>query len=362
MSVGEPDFNTPEHIKEAAKKAIDEDYSHYTPVPGYGDLIEAIIQKFQTENNLTFDASQIIVSCGAKHSLANVFLAMLNPGDEVIVPAPYWVSYVEQVKLAEGKNVILETSIDNEFKITPQQLESAITDKTKVLLLNSPSNPTGSVYTQDELKALAEVLEKHEHVYVVSDEIYEYITYVGNHQSIAQFDSIKDRVVVVNGVSKGFAMTGWRIGFIGAPAWIAKGCKKLQGQMTSGANAVAQRASLTALTSDKTCTKDMCDAFKRRRDLVIDLLEDIEGVKVNVPKGAFYVFPDMSSYFGKRDGETQINNSLDLSMYLLNKAHVAVVPGVAFGAPNNIRISYATSDEKIKEGIQRIKKALADLK
>ncbi len=362
MSVGEPDFDTPVHIREAAKKAIDENYSHYPPVPGYKDLQEAIVNKLKNENKLDYDTNQVVVSCGAKHSLANVFLAIVDKGDEVIVPTPYWVSYAEQVKLADGENVFLETSQENDFKVTPGQLEMAITPKTKVLLLNSPSNPTGSLYTRDELKGLADVLAKYPYIFVVSDEIYEHINYVGKHESIAQFTEIKDRVVIINGVSKGFAMTGWRIGYIAAPVWIAQACAKLQGQVTSGANSIAQRASLAALTSHMKPTFDMKIAFERRRDLIIRLLQDIEGIKVNVPKGAFYVFPDMSSYFGKKDGDKEIKHSLDLALYILNNAHVAMVPGMAFGARDNMRISYATSDENIIKGIERVKNALGKLK
>jgi aspartate aminotransferase len=362
MSVGEPDFDTPVHIREAAKKAIDENYSHYPPVPGYKDLQEAIVNKLKNENNLAYEPNQIVVSCGAKHSLANVFLAIVDKGDEVIVPTPYWVSYAEQVKLADGENVFLETSQENEFKITPEQLEMAITPKTKVLLLNSPSNPTGSLYTKDELKGLAEVLAKHPDILVVSDEIYEHINYIGKHESIAQFAELKDRVVIINGVSKGFAMTGWRIGYIAAPTWIAKACAKLQGQVTSGASSIAQRASLVALTSDMKPTLEMKEAFERRRDLIVKLLQEIKGIKVNLPKGAFYVFPDMSAFYGKKDGDHEIKNSLDLALYILNNAHVAMVPGMAFGAPDNMRISYATSDENIEKGIERVKVALAKLR
>jgi len=363
MSVGEPDFNTPDHIKEAAIEAIKNDYSHYTPVPGFKDLIEAISKKLKDQNNLSFSANQIVVSCGAKHSLANVFLSLLNKGDEVIIPAPYWVSYIEQVKLAEGKNVIVDTHIENEFKIRPDQLKSAITPQTKAILLCSPSNPTGNVYTKEELKKLAEVIAEHNDIYVISDEIYEHITYEGKHESIAALDEIKDRVIVINGVSKGYAMTGWRIGYMAGPEWIAKACAKLQGQMTSGASAVAQRAALAALTGPQNPTKEMNKAFLQRRDLIISLLEKIDGIQVNIPKGAFYVFPDVSEYFGKtgKNGGA-INNSLDLCMYILNNAHVAVVPGSAFGSSNNIRISYATSEENIKEGITRIHKALDQIK
>lgn len=361
MSVGEPDFDTPDHIKEAAISAIQNNYSHYSPVPGYPDLITAIVDKFKRENKVSFTSKQILVSSGAKHSLANVFMALVDAGDEVIIPAPYWVSYIEQVKLAEGKNVIIETDISSEFKISPEQLESAITPKTKALLLNSPSNPTGSVYTKDELKALADVLAKNDHVYVVADEIYEHINYAGKHESIAQFEEIKDRVVVINGVSKGFAMTGWRIGYLAAPEWLAKACIKLQGQMTSGASSIAQRASVAALNSDMTPTYQMKDAFQKRRDLVLTLLNDMEGIKTTVPDGAFYVFPDVSHYFDKSNGTETIHNSMDFCLYILNQAHVATVPGMAFGAPNNVRISYATSEANIREAMGRIKNALAKL-
>ena len=363
MSVGEPDFDTPLHIKEAAIQAIQDDFSHYPPVPGYPDLIEAIVQKFDKQNHITFSPSQIVVSCGAKHTLANIFLALLNQDDEVIIPAPYWVSYIEQVKLAEGKSVIIDTHLENEFKILPDQLKSAITPRTKALLLCSPSNPTGSVYSRDELARLAEVIAEHEDLYVISDEIYEHINYQGKHESIASFEEIKDRVIIVNGISKGYAMTGYRIGYMGAPEWIAKACAKLQGQMTSGASTIAQRAALAALSGDQEPTRQMKEAFQHRRDLIISLLEEIEGIQVNVPKGAFYVFPDVSSFFGmKTNKDEDINNSLDLCMYILNEVYLAVVPGIAFGAGNNIRISYATSEDNIKEGIGRLKQALEKLK
>ena len=362
LSVGEPDFNTPEHIKEAAIKAINENYSHYTPVPGYPALLEAISNKLKRENNLDYAKDQIVVSCGAKHSLANVILSLVNKGDEVIVPAPYWVSYVEMVKLAEGENVIIQTNIDNDFKITPEQLKNAITAKTKVLFLCSPSNPTGSLYSKDELKAIAEVIANADHdIYIISDEIYEHINFESKHESIAQFEFIRDKVIIVNGVSKGYAMTGWRIGFIAAPKWIAKACTKIQGQVTSGASSISQMASIAAFNSDSTCIKEMVKAFKRRRDLVVELMKSIEGLKNNVPQGAFYLFPEASSYFGKSDGETTINNAMDLSMYILEKAHVATVSGCAFGSPNYIRFSYATSDDKLREAIKRMKNVLDKL-
>lgn len=363
LSVGEPDFNTPDHIKEAAIKAIRENYSHYTPVPGYPALLEAISNKLKRENNLEYSKDQIVVSCGAKHSLANVILSLVNKGDEVIVPAPYWVSYVELVKLAEGENIVIETSIDNDFKITPEQLKNAITKKTKVLFLCSPSNPTGSLYTKEELKAIAEVIDQADHnIYIISDEIYEHINFEGKHESIAQFDFIKDKVIVVNGVSKGYAMTGWRIGYIAAPLWIAKACNKIQGQVTSGVASISQMASIAALNTESNCIQDMVAAFKRRRDLVVELMKDIEGLKNNIPQGAFYLFPEASSYFGKSDGDMVINNSDDLCMYILEKAKVATVPGSAFGSPDYIRFSYATADEKLVEAMKRMKDVLDKLK
>ena len=361
LSVGEPDFFTPDHIKEAAKKAIDDNFSFYSPVPGYPDLRKAIVEKLKRENNLEYSADQILVSNGAKQSVCNVLLSIIGPGDEVIVPAPYWVSYVEMVKLAEGTNVIVTAGIDQDFKITPAQLEAAITPKTKALILCSPSNPTGSVYNQDELKGLADVLAKYPQVIVLADEIYEHINYIGKHESIAQFDAIKDRVVVINGVSKAYAMTGWRIGFIAAPLWIAKACNKLQGQYTSGPNSVAQKASVAAFNGDQTCVSEMRKAFLRRRDLIVNLFREIPGVKVNVPQGAFYIFPEMDAYFGKSADGCQINDAADLAMYLLEVGHVASVGGVAFGAPKCIRLSYATSDENLMEAVRRIKEALAKL-
>jgi len=362
LSVGEPDFNTPDHIKEAAIKAINDNFSHYSPVPGYPALIEAISNKLKRDNNLNYGKDQIVVSCGAKHSLANIILSLVNKGDEVIVPAPYWVSYVELVKLAEGENVVIQTTINNDFKITPDQLKNAITAKTKVLFLCSPSNPTGSLYSKDELKAIAEVIANADHdIYIISDEIYEHINFEGDHESIAQFDFIKDKVIVVNGVSKGYAMTGWRIGFIAAPVWIAKACNKIQGQVTSGVSSISQMASVAAFNTESNCIKDMVAAFKRRRDLVVELMKDIDGLKNNVPKGAFYLFPEASSYFGKSDGETIINNSEDLCMYILEKAMVATVPGSAFGSPDYIRFSYATSDERLVEALQRMKTVLDKL-
>ncbi len=363
LSVGEPDFNTPDHIKEAAIKAINDNYSHYSPVPGFPELLKAISGKLKRENNLDYGTDQIIVSNGAKHSLANVLLSLVNKGDEVIVPAPYWVSYVELVKLAEGKNVIIETSIDSDFKITPEQLKNAITPKTKALFLCSPSNPSGSLYSKNELEAIAKVIENSGvDMYILSDEIYEHINFVGKHESIAQFESIRDKVIIINGVSKGYAMTGWRIGYIAAPKWIAKACNKIQGQLTSGASSISQMASVAALNIQTTNIADMVSAFKRRRDLVVKLAQNIEGFKVNVPEGAFYLFPEVKSLFGKSDGEININDASDLSMYLLEKAHVATVPGSAFGSPDYIRFSYATSDEKLIEAMTRMKNVIDKLK
>ncbi|MDD4516205.1 pyridoxal phosphate-dependent aminotransferase [Massilibacteroides sp.] len=362
LSVGEPDFFTPDHIKEAAKKAIDANFSFYSPVPGYPDLRKSIVDKLKRDNNLDFTADQIVVSNGAKQSVCNVLLSIIGAGDEVIVPAPYWVSYVEMVKLAEGTNVVVSAGIEQDFKITAAQLESVITPKTKALILCSPSNPTGSVYSKEELKALADVIAKYPNIIVIADEIYEHINYVGKHESIAQFDEIKDRVVVVNGVSKAYAMTGWRIGFIAAPLWIAKACNKLQGQYTSGPNSVAQKAAVAAFSGDQTCVEDMRKAFLRRRDLVVKLSKEIPGIKVNVPEGAFYLFPEVSSYYGKKAGDRVIADGADLAMYLLEVGHVATVGGAAFGAPECIRFSYATSDENLIEAIRRIKEALAALK
>ena len=362
LSVGEPDFFTPDHIKEAAKKAVDENYSFYSPVPGYLDLRKAIVAKLKNENGLTYTTDQIIVSGGAKQSVCNVLLSIIGPGDEVIVPAPYWVSYVEMVKLAEGTNVVISAGIEQDFKITPAQLEAAITPKSKAIILCSPSNPTGSVYSKEELAGLAEVLAKYPNIIVLSDEIYEHINYVGAHESIAQFESIRDRVVVINGVSKAYAMTGWRIGFIAAPLWIAKACYKLQGQYTSGPCSVAQKAAEVAFSGDQSCVAEMRNAFLRRRDLVVKLCKDIPGIKINNPQGAFYLFPEVSSYYGKKAGDRVIQDAGDLAMYLLEEGHVATVGGAAFGAPECIRFSYATSDENLVEAIKRIKNALAALK
>lgn len=361
MSIGEPDFNTPDDIKEAAKKAIDDNYSFYPPVPGYSDLREAIVNKFREENGLSYTVDQIVVSAGGKHSLINVILSVVDPGDEVIIIAPYWVSYYDQIILAEGKPVVVKTTIENDFKVTPEQLEKSITDKTRLMIFNSPSNPTGMVYTHDEITALVKVLERHPQVIIISDEIYEHIIFSGKHVSLASFESIRDRVVTANGVSKAYAMTGWRIGFIGAPLWIAKACIKLQGQFTSGVSSISQRAALAALTSKSDSRERMRDAFLRRRNLICDLLSGIEGLKVSKPEGAFYVMPDITSFFGKRCDGTVINNSDDMAMFLLDHARVAVVGGNAFGSPECMRISYATSDEKIKEAIRRIGEALAKL-
>jgi aspartate aminotransferase len=361
LSIGEPDFNTPQHIKEAAKKAIDDNYSHYSPVPGYPELLKAISAKFKRENNLDFAPEQIVVSCGAKHSIANVILSLINENDEVIIPTPYWVSYVELVKLARGKCVLVESSIETNYKVSPEQIEKAITPNTRIFLYSSPSNPTGSLYTRDELQAFAEVFARHPHVIVISDEIYEHINFTGKHESIAQFPEIRDQVVVVNGVSKGYAMTGWRIGYIGAPKWLAKACNKLQGQLTSGASSIAQIASVAALNGDNSCIKEMCATFNKRRDLLYGLLKDIPGLKVNLPGGAFYLFTECSYFFGKTDGKTVIKDAYELSLYLLSVANVALVDGSAFGAPNYIRFSYAASDKELTEAAKRIKEALLKL-
>jgi aspartate aminotransferase len=361
LSVGEPDFITPEHIREAAKKAIDGNYHHYAPVNGYPDLLKAIVDKFKRENNLEYKPSNIMVSVGAKHSLANVMICLIDKGQEVIVPAPYWVSYVEQVKIAEGVNVVVDTTVEAEFKMSARQLEDAITPNTKALLLCSPSNPTGSVYTKKELKALAEVIAKHPQVYVIADEIYEHINFVGGHESIAQFEEIRDRVIIINGVSKGYAMTGWRIGYMAGPEWLVKACSKLQGQMTSGATSIAMRAAVEALNGDQTCVTEMRDAFQRRRDLILKHIAQIPGVKCPTPGGAFYVFPDLSTYIGKSINGKKIENDMDLCIYLLEVGHIATVPGSAFGADGCVRISYANSDENLEKAMQRLKNALAAL-
>lgn len=362
LSVGEPDFNTPDHIKEAAKRAVDENYSRYSPVPGYPALKKAIVDKLKNENGLDYEPSQIICSNGAKQSVCNAVLALVNPGDEVIIPAPYWVSYPQMVLLAEGTPVTVEATIEQDFKITPEQLEAAITPKTRALILCSPSNPTGSVYSAEELEALAAVLRRHENVIVLSDEIYEHINYVGRHASIASCEGLKERTVVINGVSKAYAMTGWRIGFIAAPEWIAKGCNKLQGQYTSGPCSVSQMAATAAFAGDQTCVETMRQAFERRKNLIVRLAKEIPGLEVNDPHGAFYLFPKCSSFFGKRDGDRVINNSTDFALYLLEVAHVATVGGDAFGSPACFRMSYATSDENITEAMRRIKEACARLK
>jgi aspartate aminotransferase len=362
MSVGEPDFNTPDHIKQAAKLAIDENYSRYSPVPGYPDLRQAIARKLERENQLHYSPAEILVSNGAKQSVCNTVMALINPGDEVIIPAPYWVSYPQMVLLAGGNPVIVEAGFEQNFKMTPEQLEAAITPKTRLLILCSPSNPTGSVYNKAELEALAKVILSHDDLFVLADEIYEHINYVGKHESIAQFPGMKERSIIVNGVSKAYAMTGWRIGYIAAPEWIVKGCNKLQGQYTSGPCSVSQKAAEFAYTSSQECVEEMRKAFERRRDLIVKLAKDIPGLEVNVPEGAFYLFPKCSSFFGKKtpDGKT-IGNSTDFAMYLLEKAHVASVGGDAFGDPDCFRMSYATSDENIVEAMRRIKDALAVL-
>ncbi len=363
LSVGEPDFYTPKHIKEAAKQAVDNNFSFYSPVPGYMPLRQAIAKKLKIENNLDYDATQILCSNGAKQSVCNVILSIIGAGDEVIIPAPYWVSYAEMVKLADGTNVFVKTGIEQDFKMTAAQLEAAITPKTKALILCSPSNPTGSVYSKSELKALADVIAKYPNIYVISDEIYEHINYVGAHESIAQFSEIKDRVVIVNGVSKGYAMTGWRIGWIAAPLWITKACNKLQGQYTSGPCSIAQKAAEAAYTGPQECVEEMRQAFERRRNLIYNLMSDIPGLQVNKPQGAFYVFPKCSSLFGKKTPKGDvINTAAELAMYLLTEGHVACVGGGAFGAPEYIRMSYATSDENIKKAAQRIKEAIEKLK
>ena len=361
LSLGEPDFNTPDYIKEAAKKAIDDNYSKYPPVPGYTDLREAISKKFKVENGINYSSDQIIVSAGGKHSLINVILSIVNPGEEVIILAPYWVSYYDQVIIAEGKPVVIKATLENDFKIKPEQLEAAITSKTRLIIFNSPSNPTGMVYSHKEMEQIARVVEKHEGLFIISDEIYEHIIFTGEHVSMASFDFIYDRVITVNGVSKGYAMTGWRIGYIGAPLWIAKACIKLQGQFTSGVCSIAQRAALAAVQGNGDSQKVMKAAFLRRRDLICGLLKEVKGIKVSIPEGAFYVMPDISYYFGKSDGESKITNSDELALYLLDKAQVATVGGDAFGAPECLRISYATSDELLVEAVGRIKAALEKL-
>lgn len=362
MSVGEPDFNTPDHIKEAAKKAIDENYSRYSPVPGYPELRKAIVAKLKNENGLEYGINEILVSNGAKQSVCNTVMALCNDGDEVIIPAPYWVSYPQMAKLAGAEPVIVNAGFEQDFKMTPEQLEAAITPKTRMLILCSPSNPTGSVYSQEELDALAKVILSHEELYVLADEIYEHINYVGKHASIAKAEGMRERTIIVNGVSKAYAMTGWRIGYIAAPEWIVKGCNKLQGQYTSGPCSVSQKAAEAAYTMDQTCVETMRQAFQRRRDLIVELAKDIPGLEVNVPEGAFYLFPKCSSFYGKACGDKVINNSTDLAMFLLEEGHVATVGGDAFGDPECFRMSYATSDDNIREAMKRIKETLAKLK
>jgi len=362
LTLGEPDFNTPDHIKEAAIEAIHNNITNYPPVPGFPQLRQAVVHKLQRDNNLEYSENQIVISNGAKHSLANVLQCVVNKGDEVIIPTPYWVSYAELVKLAEGTSVFIETGVEQDFKISANQLEAAITPKTKVVLLNSPSNPSGSVYTYEEFASLVEVLKRYPDIIIISDEIYETIIYEGSHVSVAQFSAIKDRVVLVNGVSKGYAMTGWRLGYIAAPDWIAKATTKLQGQYTSGACSIAQMAAVAAIQGDQSCVAEMREVFRRRRDLACDKIDSIDGFCVNKPAGAFYLFPDVSAFFGKANGDINIKNADDLCLYLLEKAHVATVSGSAFGTPACIRLSYATSDELLIAAFDRIAKALSQLR
>ncbi|MBT5395207.1 MAG: pyridoxal phosphate-dependent aminotransferase [Flavobacteriaceae bacterium] len=360
LSLGEPDFNTPDFIKKAAIQAIDDNYNSYTPVDGYGELKKSICNKFKRDNDLDYESNQVVVSTGAKQSIANAIQVLINPGDDVLLVAPYWVSYSAIVTLAEGNPIEIRSDISSDFKITPLQLENAITKRTKLVVINSPNNPSGSVYTEKEYLGLAKVLEKYPEIYILSDEIYEHINYGVPHFSFAKIPSMFDRTITVNGVAKAFAMTGWRIGYLGAPYWIAKACTKMQGQITSGANCIAQRATIAALEAPVSKIQYMIDEFKERRKLIIDLLNEIEGIKLNVPKGAFYVFPDVSSFFGKTIKGKKINNASEFSIFLLEEAHVATVTGEAFGSPNNIRISYAASKEEIKKAISRIKKAIKD--
>jgi len=362
MSVGEPDYMTPDHIKEAGKKAIDDNYSKYSPVPGYPALRNAIAAKLKKENNLEYTPNEIICGTGGKQGVCNTIMALVDDGDEVIIPAPYWVSYPQMVKLAGGEPVTIEATIEQDFKVTPEQLEAAITPKTKMVIICSPSNPTGSVYSKEELKGLAEVILKHEDVFVLADEIYEHINYIGKHESIAQFPGMKERTIICNGVSKAYAMTGWRLGWVAGPEWIIKGINKLQGQYTSGTCDVSQMAAVAAYEGSQECVEQMRQAFERRRDLIVSLAKDIPGFEVNIPQGAFYLFPKISSFFGKSNGNTTINNSTDFALYLLEEAHVASVGGDAFGSPDCFRMSYATSDENIKEALRRIKEAVAKLK
>ena len=362
MSVGEPDFNTPDHIKEAAKKAVDDNWSRYSPVPGYPDLRKAIVEKLKRENGLDYSMSEILVSNGAKQAVCNAVMALVNEGDEVIIPAPYWVSYPQMALLAGGTPVHIPAGFEQDFKITPEQLEADITPKTRMLILCSPSNPTGSVYSKEELKGLADVLVKHPEVYVLADEIYEHINYVGKHESIAQFPGMKEQTIIINGVSKAYAMTGWRIGYMAGPEWIVKGCNKLQGQYTSGPCSVSQKAAEAAYTMSQDCVEEMRSAFERRRNLIVELAKQIPGLEVNVPQGAFYLFPKCTSFYGKSCGDRTINNSTDLAMYLLEEGHVATVGGDAFGDPECFRMSYATSDDNIREAMRRIGECLAKLK
>ena len=362
LSLGEPDFDTPAHIKEAAKKAVDDNYSHYTPVAGYLDLREAICLKFKRDNNLEYKPENIVVSTGAKQSLANAILAVVDDGEEVIIPTPYWVTYSELVKIARGKVVEVRTSVENSFKITPAELEAAITPKTKLFMFSSPCNPSGAVYSKAELEALAIVFRKHPDVFIISDEIYEYINFIGKHESIAQFTDLKDRIIIINGLSKGFAMTGWRLGYIASNVEVAKACEKLQGQFTSGATAVTQRAAIVALTGDLRPSQEMTEEFTRRRKRVLEIIKEVPGVKCFEPEGAFYIFPDVSYYFGKSDGTNHITNAADFCMYLLNTAHVSSVMGDAFGEPNCVRFSFANSMTNIERAWIRIKEALAKLK
>lgn len=362
LSLGEPDFDTPQHIKDAAIKAINDNWSHYTPVPGFLDLREAVCTKLKRDNNLDYKPENIVTSTGAKQSLANVILALADEGDEVIIPTPYWVTYSELVKIARGKVVEIRSTLESGFKITPAELEAAITPKTKVFLFSSPCNPSGAVYSKAELEGLAEVFRKHPNIYIIADEIYEYINFVGKHESIAQFADLKDRVIIVNGLSKGFAMTGWRLGYIAANVDIAKACEKLQGQFTSATCSIAQKAGVVALTTDLKPSMEMTEEFTRRRARVLELIKDIPGIKCFAPEGAFYIFPDVSYYYGKSDGENTITNSADFSMYLLNTAHVSSVMGEAFGEPNCVRFSFANSMQNIERAWERIKAALAKLK
>lgn len=361
LSLGEPDFNTPDVIKDAAKKALDDNFTYYTHVSGYLELRQAVCKKFKRDNGLDYTPDEIVVSTGAKQSIANAVLCLLDPGDEVIVPSPYWVSYLEILKLAEAKAVVIPTTIDHDFKITPEQLAKHITPKTRMMIFSTPCNPTGSVYSKDELKAIAEVIAKHDELYVICDEIYEHINFIGGHQSLAQFDFIKDRVITINGVSKGFAMTGWRGGIMAAPKWIAQACDKMQGQFTSATSSITQKAMHAAMELPAESTHYMRDAFKRRRDLVLSLCKEIKGLKTNLPEGAFYVFPEVSYFFGKSYNGHTINNGTDLCMYLIQEAHVSMVPGAAFGDDNYVRFSYATSDERLTEAMKRTKAALEKL-